>query len=262
MASTQPIRLTGLVVCRNEAERIGACLDSLAFCDEVIVVDSGSTDATVELAKRRGARLFERAWVTINDQKDFGRSMAQGEWVLNLDADEVVSPDLAAEIRRVVAEEPDVAAYRIKFRNYFRSVWVKRSGYYPDPHIRLLRRDRARWDLDAPVHDRVIADGAIGSLDGHIDHYSFQSIDHFLAKSSRYASWFAAAAYARGRRAGVVDIALHTIGRFFKAYVLQGGVLEGALGLTISGLQAYEVFQKYVRLWELTRFGGEARGAP
>jgi glycosyltransferase involved in cell wall biosynthesis len=248
-----------MIVCQNEARRIAACVDSLAFCDEIVAVDSGSTDGTLEILEKRGVRVIRRAWGGMNDQKDFGREAAEGDWVLNLDADEVATPELAREIRAVIARDPGTDAYLIPFRNHFREAWVRRSGYYPDPHVRLVRRDRTRWDRTVPVHDRVLVEGNTGRLRGHIDHYSFESIDHFLKKSSSYASVFARAAHASGRRANVFTIGLHTAFRFFKSYVLKAGFLEGELGLTISGLQAYEVFQKYVRLWELSRFPDHGR---
>jgi glycosyltransferase involved in cell wall biosynthesis len=243
-----------MVVCKDEVARIGACLESLAFCDEILVVDSGSTDGTLALIEKAGARLIQRPFLSMNDQKEFGRAEARGSWVLNLDADEVATPELQREIREALAHEPDCAAYRIPFRNHFRSVWVKRSGYYPDPHVRLVQKDRTHWDRDVPVHDVVRVEGRIGTLRGHIDHYSFESIGDFIAKSCDYADRFAQRAHGEGRRAGLWTIAAHTLARFVKAYVLKAGFLEGTLGITISGLQAYEVFQKYVRLWELGRF--------
>lgn len=254
-------KLSGMIVCFNEARRIGACVDSLAFCDEIVAIDSGSTDGTVELLEQRGVRVIARPWGGMNDQKDFGRDAARGDWVLNLDADEVATAELAREVRALVDRggEDGTDAYLIPFRNHFRTVWVRRSGYYPDPHVRLVRRAKTRWDRTVPVHDLVHVEGRTGRLAGHVDHYSFESIDHFLRKSASYASVFARAAHAAGRRAGVSTIALHTAFRFFKSYVLKGGFLEGALGLTISGLQAYEVFQKYVRLWELSRFPDHGR---
>lgn len=251
------IRLSGVVICQDEAERIGACLESLAFCDEIVVVDSGSTDQTLDIARAKGARVFEHPWAGMNGQKDFGRQQARGRWVLNLDADEVASGVLAAEVRRVAdaVGEEGPAAYQIPFRNYFRDAWVRRCGYYPDPHVRLLRRDRAYWDAAVPAHDKVRVDGEVGRLSGHVEHYSFGSLDDFLGKSRRYASAFAITAHEKGRRATGATILGHTVWRFFKAYVLERGFLDGTLGLVISGLQAYEVFQKYARLWELSRFG-------
>lgn len=256
------VPLTGLVICHNEAGRIGACLASLQFCDEILVIDSGSTDGTLAIAAQAGARIVERPFLNFADQKDAGRGLARGRWVLVLDADEVASDELRQEVRAIADRggDPGVDAYRMPFRNHFRDTWVRRAGYYPDPHVRLLRRDRAHFDPSTPVHEKVRVQGSIGDLRGHVDHHSFVSLDHFLAKSSRYADRFARAAYAAGRRAGALDIVLHTLGRFFRAYVLKAGFLEGTLGLVISGLQAYEVFQKYARLWELGRWGTAGEG--
>lgn len=249
-----------MVICQDEEARIGACIDSLAFCDEVVVVDSGSTDRTLEIAEAKGARVVPQAWRGMNGQKDFGREQARGRWVLNLDADEVATPELAKEVRAIAdsdgAEGP--AAYLIPFRNYFKDAWVRRCGYYPDPHIRLLDKGRARWDPSVPAHDKVLVDGAVGRLTGHVEHYSFDSLDDFLDKSRRYSTAFARAAYQKGRRASGATVLVHASWRFFKAYVLEAGFLAGTLGLVISGLQAYEVFQKYARLWELSRFGAPA----
>jgi glycosyltransferase involved in cell wall biosynthesis len=245
------MRLSGMVIAKNEAKRIGSCLDSLSFCDEVLVIDSGSTDGTLEIVRTKGARLIERPFAGMNDQKDFGRQHAQGKWVLNLDADEVVTPELRAEILALIEAADAKAAYRIPFRNHFRDAWVRRCGYYPDPHIRLVQRDRAYWDARIPAHDHVVVDGEIGTMHGHIDHFSFESMKHYLDKSAGYADAFARDALARGRRVGPLTILVHTAFRFFKAYVLKGGFLEGSLGLTVSGLQAIQAFQKYVRLWEL-----------
>ncbi len=254
------VRISGLVVCRNEADRIDACLRSLSFCDEIVVVDSGSTDGTVAIAERHGARVVERPWKNANDQKEFGRQQATGTWLVNLDADEVVSDALRDEILALVERggEDGVDVYLAPFKNYFRSDWVRRCGYYPDPHVRFIRRERARWDLETPVHDRVLPDGSTGRLSGHVEHHSFRSMEHYIAKSKTYAEGFAQHAHANGRRATAWTILGHTGWRFFRVYVLRGGFLEGALGLTIAGLQAFDVFRKYTRLWELSRFGPDS----
>jgi len=254
----QEIRLSGMVICQDEAERIGACLDSLAFCDEVVVVDSGSTDGTLDIVRSKGAQLFQNPWAGMNGQKDFARQKARGRWVLNVDADEVVSPELAQEVRAIADADADAdgpVAYKMPFRNYFRDAWVRHCGYYPDPHIRFVRADVCRWDAAVPAHDKVLVEGDVGELRGHVDHFSFSSIDDFLSKSRRYSSAFALTAYKKGRRSSGGTVLVHTATRFFKAYVLKAGFLDGTLGLVVSGLQAYEVFQKYVRLWELSRFG-------
>lgn len=250
------VRISGLVVCKDEADRIDACLASLSFCDEIVVVDSGSTDDTVAIAERHGARVIQRPWKNANDQKEFGRQQAKGEWLVNLDADETVSPELREEIL-AIAERGGDDVYFAPFKNYFRTAWVRRCGYYPDPHVRFIRRERARWDLDTPVHDKVLTEGTTGRLSGHVEHHSFRSLEHYIAKSEAYAEGFARHALAHGRRATTWTILGHTGWRFFRIYVLRGGFLEGALGLTIAGLQAFDVFRKYARLWELGRFESE-----
>jgi glycosyltransferase involved in cell wall biosynthesis len=247
-------RLTGLVITKNEERRIEACLRALSFCDEIVVIDSSSSDKTPDLVRAAGAQLVDRPFTSFAGLKEEGRVLARGRWVLNVDADELVSAELALQIKDIVARDDEpCAAYAIPFKNYFGSVWVRRAGYYPDPHIRLFLRERARWDPAHPTHARVLVDGKTGMLDGHIEHRSFSSIQDFVKKSSRYAASFAESAHAQGRRAGFFTIASHTFARFFRAFVLQGGFLEGTLGLVIAGLQAYEVFQKYARLWERGR---------
>ena len=244
-----------MVIAQDEESRIAACLDALDFCDERLVVDGGSTDRTRDKAVEVGARVIERPFATWNDQKEFGRRACRGEWVLNVDADEIVHPQLAAQVR-AVADDPEMrhAAYRVTFRNYFREEWVWTCGYFPDRHVRLVRRTAAHWDLSA-VHDRVVVDGSTGVLRGHIDHYSFRSLDHFLDKSRRYATASATARHARGQRVSGFTILGRTAFRFVRAYLFQRGFLQGRLGLVIAGLQAQEVFQKYARQWELERFG-------
>lgn len=244
-----------MVICLNEAKRIGDCLRSLSFCDEIVVIDSGSTDGTQDIVRSAGARLIERPFLSWNDQKDFGRRESTGPWVLNIDADEVVSPDLRDEIRRVLAPslDPQIAGFRIPFRNYLRDAWIKSCGFYPDPHVRLVRKDRARWDTES-VHDKLVVDGTIADLTGHIDHYSFESITDYLEKSNIYAEAFARDALARGKKSGVLKIITHTLTRFFRSYLLRGGIFDGVLGITMAGLQAAGVFQKYIRLWEMQRF--------
>ncbi len=248
-------RLSAMVICRNEAHRIRACLESLSFCEEIVVIDSGSTDGTQAIAVECGAQVIEHPWNGYGPQKEFGRQSARGEWLLNVDADEIVSHELRTEILDVVLRggEPGVDAYAIPFRNRFRHVWVRTCGYYPDRHVRFFRRTKGQWSA-AQVHEHVIVEGATARLDGHIDHESFESVGHFIEKSSRYAEVFAQTAYADGRRATLATIAFRTLWRFLKAFFLKRGFLEGTLGLTIAGLQAFEVFQRYVRLWERQRW--------
>jgi glycosyltransferase involved in cell wall biosynthesis len=190
-------QVTGMVICLDEAERIEACLRSLSFCDELLVIDSGSTDGTQAIAARLGARIIERPFVSWNDQKDFGRRESKHPWVLNLDADEVVSEGLAAEIgAQLAAGVPsDIAAFRFPFRNYLRDQWIKSCGFYPDPHVRLFRRDRSRFSGER-VHDALVVEGVVAELVGHVEHYSFASVRDYLETSNIYAEAFARDAFA------------------------------------------------------------------
>ena len=258
MGARRDVHLSGLVIAQDEEDRIRACLEALAFCDEQVVVDGGSADGTCELARSLGARVVERRFTSMNDQKEFGRGVCNGQWILNVDADEVVSAELARQVRSVVDDSNSrYAAYRVTFRNYFRGEWVKTCGYHPDRHVRLVRKAEARWDATVPTHDRIVVAGRIGTLSGWVDHYSFRSLDHFLDKSRRYATEIAAARHAEGRRVSGLAIFGRAAFRFFRAYVLQRGFMQGRLGLVIAGLQAQEVFQKYARQWELEHFGSD-----
>ena len=252
-------QITGMIICKNEAARIEACLRSLEFCDEIVVVDSGSTDGTLDIVRSFSTRVFERPFVSWNDQKDFGRENSSCKWVLNIDADEVVTSELREELLKIVAQDDSICAgARMPFRTHYRNKWVKTCGYYPDYHTRFVRQDKAYWDKEA-VHDRVVVDGTVTTLKGHMDHFSFESIDDFIQKSCGYANAFAVRAHQNGRRSGFLSMLVRPAFRFTKAFFFQRGFLQGGLGFLIAGLQAYEVFQKYSRLWELNQLG-EADG--
>jgi (heptosyl)LPS beta-1,4-glucosyltransferase len=254
-------QISGMIICKDEADCIADCLRSLDFCDEIVVVDSGSTDGTQDIVRSFPTRLVERPFESWNDQKEFGRQEVSSEWVLNIDADEIVSPELRAELLALVRESNDttVAGARMPFRTHFKRRWIRTCGYYPDYHTRFVRKERAHWDVNA-VHDRVVVDGKIQQLTGHMEHYSFESIDDFVQKSCRYSNAFAVRAHAIGRRSGLASMLVRPVFRFVKSYIFQRGFTQGNLGFLISMLQAYEVFQKYSRLWERNRSWGDANG--
>ncbi len=252
-------KISGLVISKNESPRIESCLQALSFCDELLVIDSGSTDGTQKKARALGAQVFEHPFANYAAQKEYGRTRCTGDWILCVDADEQVSSKLETQIKQVVSScSVETAAFRIPFRNHFKSTWVKRCGYYPDHHVRLFRKSRARWDLSRPVHEKLLIEGHTETLSGHINHYTMRSIPHFLAKSSRYAELFAKTAHQRGQKSGPFLALLRAGFRFFRAYILKTGFLAGRLGLVLSVLQAFEVYQKYIRLWELKTFASES----
>lgn len=245
--------LSAVVIAQDEERALPACLASLrAFCDEVLVVDGGSRDRTREVARDGGARVVERPFDDFARQHELGRAEAKGEWVLSIDADERASPELA----RARPFDGPHAAYALPFRNHFRDVWLRHGGFWPDRHVRLFRRDRCRYDPSRPVHEKLIVDGTVGRLDAPIDHFTYGSLAHCLAKMERYGERAAEALFAAGRRAGPLDIALKPLWRFVRAYVVRLGFLDGSAGAAMAWSRAYEAYCRYTRLWELSRFPG------
>jgi len=250
-------QLSGAVIVKDELDRIEGCIRSLEFCDEIVVVDTGSTDGTLDLLRSMNVELSQREFKDFAQARETARKAASGVWILHLDADERITPDLALEIRAAIETKGPTVGYRIGFRNYYRSQWLKHGGYYPDFRLRLFRRDAGRWD-DRPVHEKVVLDGGSEDLSGHIDHLAFDSIPDCLDKAQWYAEMGAQIMFRNGRRAGAWAVAGHTAARFVQAYVIKRGFLAGGLGFVLAGVQAYETFQKYARLWELGRAASDS----
>lgn len=244
-------RLSAAIVAQDEAARLPRCLAALASCDEIVVVDGGSVDDTVRLARAAGARVVERPFTTWAEQREAARQACAGEWVLSVDADEVVSEALAREI--ALALDGPHAAYAIPFANHLAGVQLRHGGFWPDRHVRLFRRDRARWDPARPVHERLVVDGTVGRLASPVLHYTYDSMAHALAKTRRYADAAAQSLHARGRRGSAMSLAVKPAWRFFRAFVLRRGFLDGAAGARMAWLRAYEAFRREARLRELGR---------
>jgi glycosyltransferase involved in cell wall biosynthesis len=254
-------RLSAVVIAQDEAGRLPACLDSLRFCDELLVVDGGSRDGTAALARAAGARVLERPFDDFARQREFGRSQARGHWVLSLDADERASPPLA-QAARAIADRPigpsTPAAFSLPFQNRFRGQWLRRGGLWPDRHVRLYQRQRCSYPADRPVHERLLVDGPTGRLDAPVIHESWRSLAHCLEKSAAYGERAAHRLHARGLRAGPADVVLRPLWRFLRAYLLQLGFLDGGPGVAVAAGRAYEAYVRYARLWELGRYPSAA----
>jgi glycosyltransferase involved in cell wall biosynthesis len=231
--------LSACLITYNEADRIEAALRSLAFCDEMVVLDSGSTDGTAERARALGARV----------QKDRAVQLCRHDWVLCLDADEVVDAELAAAIARErVGGFARAPAFRIARLTEYHGAFLRRGEAYPDAVIRLFDRRRARW-AGREVHEHVAVDGPVLDLAGHLEHYSYRSYSEELAKLERYAERWAEAVHAEGRRASLLPMLVNPGWRFFRGYLLKGGFLDGWRGLVYAWTRAAYVRQKYVKLW-------------
>jgi glycosyltransferase involved in cell wall biosynthesis len=235
------------VITRDAGRQLDACLTSAAFADDKVVVDSGSVDDTVEIAGRRGARVIDRPWLGFGPQKNFAVAQARHDWVLCLDADERVTPELERAIRAAFAGTPAMAGYRMARRNRFLGRWLRHGEGYPDWNLRLFDRRRARWTED-PVHEHVVADGPVATLAGDLLHESAESLDAYLAKQNRYTTLQATAMHARGERATMARIVVSPVVRFLRFYFLRLGFLDGVAGLVHIAIGCFNSMMKYAKL--------------
>lgn len=246
-------RLSACIISYNEADRIEACLRSLSFCDEIVVVDSHSTDATRELASALGARVIERDWPGYRTQKQFAVDAASNDWVLCLDADERVSPELRAEIEaereRGFASHAGWSLPRIT--DYF-GRFLRHGNAYPDRLVRLFDRRRGRW-IGHEIHENTQVDGTVGRMRGHLEHFSYRSLSDHQARMQRYAALMAQALHAGGKSCGLGKVLLNPQWRFFRGYVLRLGFLDGWRGLVFALVEANYVRRKYLGLYMLGR---------
>jgi len=249
-------RLSVTIITLNEAAHIAAAIDSASWADEVVVVDSGSTDGTPDLARARGARVSARAWTGYVDQKNHAASLAHHDWIFSLDADERIPSPLAAEIQTVLATEPPVHAYRVPRVTFHLGRWIRTTDFYPDFQTRLYDRRSARW-VGRHVHESVSTDGPIGKLTQELEHLSYLDLADHLDRINHYTTLAARQMHEAGRRAGPLDLLVHPPAAFLRNYVLRRGFLDGTVGLTLSAVNAYSVFLKFAKLWELRR--GTAR---
>lgn len=245
------VPVSATIITLNEAAHIEACLASLAWADERIVVDSGSTDDTVALAEAAGARVIRREWPGFAVQKNFAAAEARHDWILSLDADERVTPALADEIRALLSgpEPPAARGYRIPRMTYHLGRWIKTTDWYPDPQLRLYDRRHGRWK-STRVHESVSLDGEPGRLTHHLEHYAYRDIAHHLQTMDRYTTLAAEEMWDMGRRTSAVDLVVHPFAAFLRNYVLKGGIADGVPGLVISTMNAYYVLLKMAKLWE------------
>ena len=241
-----PLALSLVVITRDAGAQLADCLASAAFAAEAIVVDSGSRDDTVDIARRSGARVVAQSWLGFGPQKNFAVAQAAHDWVLCLDADERVSPELAGSIRSAL-QAPRCKAYAMARRNRFLGRWLAHGEGYPDWNLRLFDRRHARWSAD-DVHEHVIADGAVGRLTGDLLHASAESLDAYLAKQNRYTSLQAEAMHARGERFSVTRLVFSPLVRFLRFYLLRAGFLDGTAGLVHIAIGRFSSFCKYAKL--------------
>jgi glycosyltransferase involved in cell wall biosynthesis len=236
------------VVCFNEENNIGACLDSLRWCDEIVVVDSFSTDGTVEICRRYTDRVMQKAWAGYRDQKAFAHSQATKDWVLLVDSDERVTPELRDEIRQVLAQDNnDYSGYELPRLVFYLNRWWRRGGWYPDYDVRLFRRERATWGGSDP-HEKIIVDGKVRRLRNPLHHFTYRNIEDHVARINRFTSISSDELRKSGQRWRLADALFRPAARFFRSYVLKQGFREGFAGFYVAVTAAMYVFLKYAKL--------------
>ncbi len=244
--------LSVTVITWNEEERLRPCLESVSWADEIIVVDAESTDKTVQVAREFTDRIWVRPWPGFADQKNFALEQAVGKWVLSLDADEQVTPELRREIEAVVARGGPTDGYAIPRKNIFWGAWIRHGRLYPDYQLRLFKRGSGRF-VERAVHESVEVRGTVGRLQSPLLHQSYRSLEEFLGRSNRYSTLAAEEWIRQGRRVGLADLALRPLGRFLSMYLLHGGFLDGWRGFLLAGLYAHYVFLRTAKVWEARR---------
>jgi glycosyltransferase involved in cell wall biosynthesis len=240
------VKISATIITFNEQDNLPRALGSLGCCDEIVVVDSGSTDRTVELARGFGARVVERAWPGYANQKNFAAAQASHDWILALDADEALSEELQTELRALQQQGARFDAYSCPRLAQYRGRWIRHSGWYPDRKVRLYDRRKARWVGDY-VHESVRVEGSLGALQGDLLHYTCATFSRHIDSVNRYTTLAAQEMTARGRGVSLARLLAAPPWAFARSYLLQRGFLDGRDGFLIAAMAAFYVFAKYAK---------------
>ncbi len=246
----EPVSAT--LITFNEERNIAGAVESLSWAEEIVVVDSGSTDATLEICRRYTDRIFHRDWSGYVDQKNYAVERAANDWIFSLDADERASPELVREIQSLRSAGPGSPGYRIPRVACFMGRWIRHGDWYPDFQLRLFDRRHGRWE-GGRVHESVKIAGETGLLKGEIQHFTYHSLTDYLKRLEVYSSLAAADYRERGKSSGCLKMLANPLLTFVKAYLLKRGFLDGAPGLLVAVMGAVSVFFKYAKLYELQR---------
>ena len=244
----EKVTLSAALITKNEEKNLPDCLRSISFADDIVVVDSGSIDRTVEIAKDFGCRVFVEDWKGYGPQKNSAIDKCTYDWVLLLDADERVAEE-TREIIIKTLKEPTADAYSFRRKNYLHGRWLKHSGYWPDRQVRLVNKNKGTFQ--AVIHEKWVTEGHVHDLNAHIEHYAFSNYSDMLKTLNDYSSVIAQELYNAGRRAHALSPVYHGIGMFFKIYLIEKGFLDGMDGLVTAITKAGGSFFKYAKLLEI-----------
>jgi glycosyltransferase involved in cell wall biosynthesis len=252
-------KLSVITLALNEEHNIGECLETVKWADEIIVVDSGSTDRTVEIARRYTVKVLTVEWKGYGATKNYALKQTTGDWILWLDADERVPSALATEIQEVLRNgSPSYDGYSIARRAYFLGRWIKHCGWYPGRVTRLFRKEKSSF-TESNVHEQIIVDGKIGALSNDLLHFTDPDLHHYFQKFNRYTTLAAQDLLNAGKKFFLYDLLIRPPFLFFKMYVLRAGFLDGMQGFVLCVVSSLYVFTKYAKLWHTANQGNERR---
>ena len=245
--------ISAYIITKNEEQNIARSIESVRWMNEIIVLDSGSTDKTVEIAERLGAKVSTAPFTTFYEQKGRAMELCSGEWTFNIDADEEISPELRRSIEQVLSHDTggEPYTYRIGRKNRYLGRWIRHCGWYPEYRTRLAKTGHARWE--GTIHEVLTVDGPAGTLAGDLLHRPYADLGAHLKTIDRYTSMWAHREAKAGRTTGFFTIILRPIARFLKMYILRAGFLDLGPGFIASVMGAWYTFMKYARLYELSR---------
>lgn len=245
------MKVSVAIITRDAADDLERCLASVGFADEIVVLDQGSTDRTAAVCAHGGAVLHQTPWLGFGPTKAKAAGLCRHRWVLSVDSDEEVSPELAAAIA-ALPDRPAEAAFTVNRLSRFLGRWIRHAGWHPEHVVRLFDRERAGFD-DKPVHEGIRTAGPVGRLPGVLRHYTYQTMEQYILKLDRYTTLAAAELHAQGRRSSPLGAVVRAQAAFWRKWLLQGGFLDGAVGLVLCHSSSFYVLSKYVKLWRLGR---------
>jgi len=246
-------RLSVIIITYNEEDNIRECLESVKWSDEIVIVDAFSSDRTVEIAREFTPRVLQNRWTNFSQQKNFALGKASNEWVLNIDADERVTPELQKEILAILKSQSlSFNGYYIARRNHYWGKWIRHCGWYPDYKLRLFLREKGKFN-ERLVHESVLVEGRKGYLKSCLNHYSYKNLSDHLSKIDKFTSLAAREMFTNGKKGRVFDLLFRPAVKFINMYLIKRGYLDGTYGLIVSIIGSFYVFMKYLKLWQLSR---------
>jgi len=248
-------KISAFIICQDEEKNIRRCLESIKWCDEIVIIDSGSKDETLSICREYHGQVLERAWPGFVEQKQFGLAQCSHEWVLNIDADEEVSPELAQELQQILEQDAkgqiSADAFELSRVVFYLNKWWTKGGWYPEWRLRMMRKSSATWGGENP-HERAIISGKVSRLKGELRHYTYSDISDHVRSLNTLSSVSAQSMFNRGLNSNFLSLLVNPVSRFTKFYFLKRGYREGFPGLIVALLEGYYVLLKYIKLWEVS----------